>query len=348
MKRLFVAAIVVAACSEGAPPPPERFDLALTAVDTVVSLESELIGHPTDLDVDADGRVWIADSRLRRVLVVNPDGSVERTLEGEGEGPGEFGRPSILEVRDGRVRVLDPGNMRAQDYGLDGSHIADHPFASPVLGAAALAGDRIILPTFGQDSAIVEVHALFDTLRVRLGPTVVRPPAGFDFTAMKKEIAEGGIPAQMRNGARAAGGSNGVTWVVLQTESEIRKYGSAGDLLWSRTLDLPEAEQARREFFRRNAETDEPFALYFLETFAAVREVDGDLWLLIRGEPGAAPVLYAIDGETGELRGRVTVSVNGPAHDFAVDVPRGRLYLGLPDDAAVLAADLPPEVRGDL
>ena len=345
MKRMIVLLLFAVSCGGEGNAGGGPFDVALGEPSVVVSLESELIGHPTDMALDPSGRLWVADARSHRVLVVEPDGAVALMIEGEGEGPGEFRTPSVLEVRDTLVRVLDSGSMRAQDYRLDGNHIADHPFASSMLGAAALSGDRIALPTLGRDSALVEVRGLFDSTRVLLGPPVVPRPTLFDMTAMKAEVAAGGVPAQMRNSALPVAGSEGVTWVLVQTEGEVRKYTADGELLWSRVLDVPEVEQARREFFRKNAETTEPFAMHFLQTVAAAREVDGDLWLMMAGEAGAPTALYVLDGEMGEVRGRLTVGTPAPAAGFVVDAARDRVYLAIPDEASILGVPLPPEVN---
>jgi hypothetical protein len=74
-------------------------------------LEGEL--HLTDLrpwHVAADGRGWvyILDVVGRRVLIVDPHGSVVDTLGGPGGGPGELGSPVAVHVApDGTVGVWD-------------------------------------------------------------------------------------------------------------------------------------------------------------------------------------------------------------------------------------------------
>src|SRR5690606_11149854 len=109
-RRLLVMAAGAAACAACAAGDgggaPGVFDIHLPPPTVLVSLESELIGHPTDIDVDAGGRVWVADTRNRRLLVVDPAGGEPRLIDREGEGPGEFRAPARLAIADTLVHVV--------------------------------------------------------------------------------------------------------------------------------------------------------------------------------------------------------------------------------------------------
>lgn len=62
----------------------------LTRFDTLITTESGLIGVPSDVALAPDGRLWIADRVLHRVLVVDPEDGAARPIGREGAGPGEF------------------------------------------------------------------------------------------------------------------------------------------------------------------------------------------------------------------------------------------------------------------
>jgi hypothetical protein len=259
----------------------------------------------------------------------------------EGEGPGEFQSPAVIAVSDTLIRVIESRLMRVQDYRPDGSHVADHVVPTPFLGAAALAIDgRIVLPTMGRDSSLAGLRTVADTTTVRLGPPVAPAPMGFDFTAMKAEMAEGRVPDQFRNQVTPVMGEVGIVWLIVQSESEIRKYSSTGDLVWTRTMDVPEVEQARRVFFRKNAEEKNPSRIYALLTIVSARQVADVLWVLMLGEDGKTSVIYILNSENGETRGRLSVVTPAPASGFAVDAPRKRLYVAVGDEASILTVDL--------
>lgn len=60
-----------------------------------------------DVDVGADGRVFVSEPSFARVVVFNADGSFQRTLGRRGRGPGEFQMPGNLMWLGDTLTVLD-------------------------------------------------------------------------------------------------------------------------------------------------------------------------------------------------------------------------------------------------
>ncbi|MGH7503434.1 MAG: hypothetical protein ACREL7_17030 [Longimicrobiales bacterium] len=335
-----IALVALAACEQSAATGADPFDIALPAPEVLVSLESELLGQPTDLEVDGSGLLWVADAANKRVVAIGEDGEVARTIGSEGEGPGEFQAPVTIAVNDTIVRVIESRLMRVQDYRPDGRHITDHVVPSQFLGAGALAIDgRLVLPSLGRDSALAHVRRVTDSTSIRLGPPVAPAPAGFDFAAMKAVIAEGRVPDEFRNSVTPVVGEDAI-WLLVQSESEVRKYTPSGALAWNEVLQVPEIEHARREFQRKNAEEPNPARIYSLQAMVAAREVGDDLWILMLGATGADAVFYLLDEETGAMRGRLSVATPAPVSQFTVDPDRNRLYLAVMEEASILVVDL--------
>lgn len=70
---------------------------------------------PMGVDVDAQGRIWVADTGNARVQVFEPDGS-SATVAGEG-----FTRPvDVAVTREGRVWIADLGADRVRCLRVDG------------------------------------------------------------------------------------------------------------------------------------------------------------------------------------------------------------------------------------
>jgi len=89
---------------------------------------------PRAVAVDAEGRIYVADSGNNRVQVFNPDGSFLRqwgslckldTKEGcQGNGEGQFNEPWGIAVgHDGSVYVSDTWNHRIQKFTNDGKFV---------------------------------------------------------------------------------------------------------------------------------------------------------------------------------------------------------------------------------
>lgn len=67
-----------------------------------------------------DGRVFILDSILKKVIILDGKGNVKGELEGDPEG---MGRPAALAISDKRIYVSDAQKHRISAYGLDGTFL---------------------------------------------------------------------------------------------------------------------------------------------------------------------------------------------------------------------------------
>jgi streptogramin lyase len=74
--------------------------------------------------VDADGRIYVVDSRNHRIQLLDANGMQIRQFGtgAEGVGPGEFGGPTGIDLRPGGGFVVaDAYNNRIQAFGPDGA-----------------------------------------------------------------------------------------------------------------------------------------------------------------------------------------------------------------------------------
>ena len=93
--------------------------------DIPLLLDDDIIGGISDMVMDAEGRVFLADDRQHTIWVAESSGTISRRLGREGAGPGELMRPGNVAVFDDRVIVLDTGNHRVTIFSTDGSHLAN-------------------------------------------------------------------------------------------------------------------------------------------------------------------------------------------------------------------------------
>ncbi len=69
---------------------------------------------------DAQGRIYVADTVLGVIKVVNGTGKLLATLSSFGEGPGQLQAPASLAIdRNNRLFVVSLGNTRVEVFGLD-------------------------------------------------------------------------------------------------------------------------------------------------------------------------------------------------------------------------------------
>ena len=77
------------------------------AVGSIVGDNWDTFGSVRSVHFDAQANLHIFDSQADHIVVVGPDGSLIRTVGGQGEGPGEFGNVLTAIVgRDGAYTVM--------------------------------------------------------------------------------------------------------------------------------------------------------------------------------------------------------------------------------------------------
>lgn len=77
-------------------------------------------GEPVDLHVASDDRVYVADKKQNRIVVLNQEGSLLHTI-GEEEGIGQLSSPEgVFVTSDDEVYVADSGNQRIAVFDQNG------------------------------------------------------------------------------------------------------------------------------------------------------------------------------------------------------------------------------------
>ena len=130
-----------------------QFDTLLMAADGVVA-------EITDMTVDREGTLWLADSGNHRIVAVPPASDRHPIFfGGRGSGPGEFEYPGALSVSDSLVAVFDTGNGRIQWMDMSGAPVrsqlmqqlqAIFPFAMNSAG-------ELVVPNMGRSGGLAEV-----------------------------------------------------------------------------------------------------------------------------------------------------------------------------------------------
>lgn len=335
---------------EEAAPPAE---VVVEGLEALVSDTEIDLAYPGAIDIDGAGNLWVADSRLHQVLVIGPAGEVLRTVGRNGEGPGEFRGPRGLGIRGDHAYVLD--NFHGvQLFDMAGDYVStysppraftrDLDFVGD--GGLVMGGNRVwarggLISAIGPDG---EERGLIGELPF--------PDLSFDFMALREQTMEGVIPDVLRNGSLPVAAPDGSLWVVMHTESRLRRYGADGELLFEAPFELPELPAIEAQYYEnfRNAPAGDAF---FFPSFAADGFATNDyllvLWNTVPGSPG----LITVHDDTGALLQRVLLpqlDMGGgaftPGFGFdllrmALDETRRRLYIASTDIATIFAVDLP-------
>lgn len=102
----------------------------LTAQTTIGSADGEgpdVFAQIVDVELDAMGRVWVADGQQHQIRVFDSAGAHVRSIGRKGGGPEEFNGIAGMDwAADGTLWVLDGGNMRFAVYDTAGRFITTH------------------------------------------------------------------------------------------------------------------------------------------------------------------------------------------------------------------------------
>ncbi len=120
-------------------------------VGSIAGNDWDTFGSVRSVHFDAQANLHIFDSQADHIVVVGPDGSLIRTVGGQGEGPGEFGNVTTAIVgRDGsytvmgfsRIDLLEPDGAFVRSITMD-------PMTTGIaMGGVTLPDGRLVTSQF--------------------------------------------------------------------------------------------------------------------------------------------------------------------------------------------------------
>jgi hypothetical protein len=94
--------------------------------------EEEFFGIIADIEIDGEGNVYLLDAQLAEVKIYTANGEYVRSIGREGEGPGEFRRPSAMFfTKDGNVGIMQTIPAKIVLLSPEGEPLGDHPLPEP-------------------------------------------------------------------------------------------------------------------------------------------------------------------------------------------------------------------------
>jgi hypothetical protein len=323
---------------------PVGTDVSLHVADTILGQSDTVLAQPAAVTVDEQGRIYLTDWSNSRLAVLDANGTFLRVIGREGAGPGEFRSPAAVLAREGRIRVVDSRNGRQQILGDTGAFIASTPLPPGAMsGSVSLRRDGgMLVSVNGADSVLARRYGPDGTLEAELGRPVAPGADVWNFADIKKEIGEGRVPGMLRNLTIPVLAPDGSAWLGLMAEGTVERYSPDGSLLWQVTLAEPEFDTILAEFFEANNREPNPARLHSLSYFSAGIPVGQEFWLLVRRRE--KPALILVLGPDGTVMRRIRIPVALGINDFALDVPRRRLYLLAFADATLLRVEVPADL----
>lgn len=295
-----------------------------------------------------DGSLVAANSGTHELLLFDADGSRIGRMGGQGEGPGEFGGMSALDLdRAGNIVVYDPRLGRMTSFSPDGRVVATHRLAPPsrvvdLFPLATLDGGRVLAifaesRMFAPDGERRDSTPLFlfdaeggvaDTLgtwpaqewnyATMPGVGAMRVYVGFG-----RELAYAG-----RDGHSVLGATDSIDLTVFNREGRANmRIRGGGPAVPVDAAEVEEWLADRRESFARIAgetggELPDPVYRTTYPGFANLLVDDARrIWIGAYPRDGQSERTWVIIGPDGDLHGTLTL----PSEDEVLDAAAGRL-----------------------
>lgn len=76
------------------------------------------------IDVDTSGNIYVLDSGVHKVFILDSQGRYLKHFGKKGQGPGEFQTPSCMKIMpDGKINIVDNGNRKIIQFDSNGNYI---------------------------------------------------------------------------------------------------------------------------------------------------------------------------------------------------------------------------------
>lgn len=304
---------------------------------------SELLSGPNDIAIGDDGAIYVLDYLLAQVVVFSPSGELLRTVGRHGSGPGEFELPRSFLLSADTLRVVDVGAGKLQIIDSESRFVRATPLppAASMGDVAVNDAGAILVSSLGMHDALVTYYDEAGRELRRVGTPPAPTPTIANFTAIKKEILSGSVPALFRNTVLPVFGPDGGFWLVLKGEGLVQRYDSLGSLLLSAPLAMPEMQRIWQHLvaFTRTIMNDQRRMAGLAYVTDALARGD-TLWVLLNMPEDDPSVILAIRGDGTVAQRSVFTEVHG-ARGFALDRPRNRVLFLVPSQASVIAAPWP-------
>lgn len=201
-------------------------------------IESELEGvwfsRVLDIRSTPDGRIYVADSGRREILIFSPSGGLITAVGGEGEGPGRFTMLGAMRV-DSVIWVWDPMRRTETRFSLDGALLGSRSVTEPWLFGPGTSrslrhGHRIseTAPTFHP------FQSRFDSpfYRLVVSGVGVRPDTVAEIRSRQALWFDADDMLPFANTATPFGQGGG--WAFLGDSALVVADGYSGEVVWYR------------------------------------------------------------------------------------------------------------------
>lgn len=229
--------------------------LAYTDADTNASIETlktyeqpggdEYLGLAHASIIADNGRMYVLDPSQPRVLIWNEDGSFHSAFGQQGEGPGEMLRPVQITSKGEHLYIWQM-NGKISRYSMDGEYQQDITINGPWPRRFSVLNDEQLLIGYrgfeaGKFYAVFETRKADGALNKQVGRIQNK-----GFLAVKPGENNAEMKAYMGD-VEVQTTPDGGAWFGFGDEKELTQVGANGEVIGTRTFELPSSKPTDAE-----------------------------------------------------------------------------------------------------
>ncbi len=255
-----------------------------------------VLNRPSDFIITGK-KIIVCDGDENNIVFFNQEGNVTKKIGRSGQGPGEFNRPTKIEIMEDKLMVYDSNNFRIQILTMEGECLKTyHSFTLASLGAKMwFAGDSsYYFSTRGYNSDSLIIHRSLKGEELgRFGKIYGEATNQIKFET--ELIKKGKVPDSYKNKVFPVVDSDGFVYCIHSALPLVKKFNKEGNLVWEKSLDLPEFKKIKSKWITSNKEAP-PKLTYGLYYWRDI-EINNQGELLLLAYFSDQMIIYRLDRE---------------------------------------------------
>jgi len=302
-------------------------NISFDELNPLLTFKSDSITSPADIDLIGSDSLAVFDMQLASVQIYNRQGRLLQSFGKKGKGPGEFGRPTGMQVSGDTIYVLDFATFGINEFSRKGEFLRRRSFDGASMGFAqtsVLGAESYLTPANGKNGSLLHLQQSADS-SFYFGNAPVEKPGAVDIQQVKQQIQNKEVPSIFKNTVLTAFDDQSY-FAFLQAFSKLQRYSCDGELLWEQPVDLPVKEKIFTNFVEQNKKS-QGNAIYPLSYATAMQITADAIYILINVPEGDPQRIVEVD-KTGKLQQIYHIEVEeGDFNNFAIDPDSKMLYL---------------------
>ncbi len=311
---VFLLYVFVIGCSSRGPAKQEIL-LEVGRIPLMDAVPDSLLANVSDYLLAPSGVLYLADSNLHHLILLDEDLNLKRIVGRAGQGPGEFQWPNRLALVGDTLMVWDRLNSRLKYFTSDGGFlnmVRPNPGFSSIFSIGMSDDGRLLVPTYG-----IGVEYLFRIYNRQLSGisplgTLEAPSTSVLLMGLRRSDARSRkIPDELKNQAFAIPTSDKGILLIHTAIPVFKKYDSSGGELWRLEQDHPQLRAIREDAY--DSTLRETTARVYTISYwrGGASDGEGGCYLQLRGTDRITLFHLNTDGTLGE-------PIEGPEGNWGV------------------------------